>query len=172
MGGGGGTGKGNWVCCKVASGPQMSLYMRIYHTRQFCIWGIIYKNWNHQGQSKNLCLINNNARQIADWTMWTPFLPIVFIFIIILHWNKYVFYFCCSVYTWSETYFRQDLFLSYLFFKRQFHAIVIFRLKSISNLDSGSLPRFFWWIHIRKIYNRGVITTTGREIAKTSLTSG
>ena len=45
--------------------------------------------------------------------------------------------------TWSETYFRQDLFPSYLFFRRQFHAIVIFRLKSISDQDSGSLPRFF-----------------------------
>ena len=45
--------------------------------------------------------------------------------------------------TWSETYFRQDLFPSYLFFRRQFHAIVIFHLKSISDLDSGSLPRIF-----------------------------
>ena len=45
--------------------------------------------------------------------------------------------------TWSETYFRQDLFPSYLLFRRQFHAIVIFRLKSICDLDSGSLPRFF-----------------------------
>ena len=46
-------------------------------------------------------------------------------------------------FTWSETYFGQDLFPAYLFFRRQFHAIVIFRLKSISDLDSGSLPRFF-----------------------------
>ena len=38
---------------------------------------------------------------------------------------------------------RQDLFPSYLFSRRQFNAIVIFRLKSISDLDSGSLPRFF-----------------------------
>ena len=45
--------------------------------------------------------------------------------------------------TWSESYFRQDLFPSYLFSRRQFHAIVIFRLKSIPALDSGSLPRFF-----------------------------
>ena len=45
--------------------------------------------------------------------------------------------------TWSKTYFRQDLFPAYLFFRRQFHAIVIFRLKSISDPDSGSLPRFF-----------------------------
>ena len=45
--------------------------------------------------------------------------------------------------TWSETYFRQDLFPAYLFFRRQFHAIVIFRFKSSSDLDSGSLPRFF-----------------------------
>ena len=55
---------------------------------------------------------------------------------------------------------------------RQFHAIVIFRLKSISDLDSGSLPRFFWWIRIRKINNRDDVTTTGREMAKTALTSG
>ena len=47
------------------------------------------------------------------------------------------------VYTWSETYFREDLFPAYLFFRRQFHAVVIFRFKSISDLDSGSLPRFF-----------------------------
>ena len=45
--------------------------------------------------------------------------------------------------TWWETYFRQDLFPSYLCFRRQFHAIAIFRFKSISDLDSGSLPRFF-----------------------------
>ena len=44
--------------------------------------------------------------------------------------------------TWTETYFRQDLFPSYLFFRRQLHAIVIFRLKSIFDLDPGSLPRF------------------------------
>ena len=37
----------------------------------------------------------------------------------------------------------RDLFPAYLFFGRQFHAIVIFSLKSISDLDSGSLPRFF-----------------------------
>ena len=47
------------------------------------------------------------------------------------------------MHTWSETYFRQDLFPSYLFSRRQFHAIVIFRLRSISYLDSGSLLRFF-----------------------------
>ena len=41
---------------------------------------------------------------------------------------------------WSEHYLRQDLFPAYLFFGRQFHAIVIFRLKSISDLDSGTLP--------------------------------
>ena len=39
--------------------------------------------------------------------------------------------------TRSETYFRQDLFPAYLFFRRQFHAIVIFRFKSFSDLDSG-----------------------------------
>ena len=48
-----------------------------------------------------------------------------------------------STYTWSETYFRQDLFPPYLFFRRQFCAIGIFRQKSISDLDSGSLPRKF-----------------------------
>ena len=36
--------------------------------------------------------------------------------------------------TWSETYFRQDLFPSYLFFRRQFHASVNFRLKSSSGV--------------------------------------
>ena len=40
-----------------------------------------------------------------------------------------------------KTYFHQDLFPSYLFFRRQFRAIVIFRLESIY-LDSGSLPSF------------------------------
>ena len=45
--------------------------------------------------------------------------------------------------TWSESYFRQDPFPAYLFFRRQFHAIVIVRLKLISDLDSGSLPKFF-----------------------------
>ena len=44
--------------------------------------------------------------------------------------------------TWSQTYFSEDLFPAYLFFRRRFHAIVIFRFKSISDLDSGSLPRF------------------------------
>ena len=39
--------------------------------------------------------------------------------------------------------FRQDLFPTYLFFRRQFHAIVIFGFKSISDLDSGSLPKYF-----------------------------
>ena len=43
----------------------------------------------------------------------------------------------------SKTYFQQDLFPAYLFFRHQFQAIVIFRLKLISDLDSGSLPRFF-----------------------------
>ena len=33
--------------------------------------------------------------------------------------------------TWLETYFLQDLFPAYLFFRRQFHAIVIFRFKPI-----------------------------------------
>ena len=47
------------------------------------------------------------------------------------------------MHTWSETYFRQGLFPAYLFFWRQSHAIVTFRPKSISDLDSGSLPRFF-----------------------------
>ena len=50
---------------------------------------------------------------------------------------------CPWLYTWSETCFRQDLFPSYLSSRRQFHAIVFFRLKSISDLDSRSLPRFF-----------------------------
>ena len=33
-------------------------------------------------------------------------------------------------------------------------------------------PQIFWWIHICKINNRGVTTTTGREMAKTTLTNG
>ena len=37
--------------------------------------------------------------------------------------------------TWSETYFRQNLFPAYLLSRHQFHAIVIFLLKSISDLD-------------------------------------
>ena len=69
-------------------------------------------------------------------------------------------------FTWSETYFWQDLFPSYLFFRRQFHAIVIFRLKSTCDLDSGSLPRFFWWIHIRKIKNSGVVTRLDVKLPK------
>ena len=44
---------------------------------------------------------------------------------------------------YQQHYVVRDLFPSYLFSRRQFHAIVIFRLKSISDLDSGSLPRFF-----------------------------
>ena len=51
--------------------------------------------------------------------------------------------FIMGITTWSETHFRQDLFPAYLFFRRQFHPIVIFRFKSISDLDSGSLPRYF-----------------------------
>ena len=45
--------------------------------------------------------------------------------------------------TWSETYIRQDLFPAYLFSRRQIHAIVIFCIKSISDLDPGSLPRLY-----------------------------
>ena len=72
----------------------------------------------------------------------------------------------------SDAYVVRDLFPAYLFFRRRFHAIVIFRFKSISDLDSGSLPRFVWWIHIRKIKKRGVVTTTEREMARNTLTSG
>ena len=57
-------------------------------------------------------------------------------------WMHVIFHIAINKYTWSETYVRQDLFPSYLFCRHQFHAIVIFRLKSISDLDSGSLPRF------------------------------
>ena len=74
--------------------------------------------------------------------------------------------------TWSETYFREDLFPAYLFFRRQFHAIVIFRFKSISDLDSGSLPRSFGELIYAKLKNRGVVTTTEREMARNTLTSG
>ena len=74
--------------------------------------------------------------------------------------------------TRSETYFRQDLFPAYLFFRRQFHAIVIFRLKSISDLDSGSLSNFFLWIHIRKIENFHICyigMVTGHDIISEQL---
>ena len=52
---------------------------------------------------------------------------------------------CCLS---PKLYVVRDLFpagpISVIFFsRRQCHAIVIFRLKSISDLDSGSLPRFF-----------------------------
>ena len=47
------------------------------------------------------------------------------------------------LHTWSETFFQQDLFPSYSHFRRQFHAIVNFRLKSSSDIDSGSLPRVY-----------------------------
>ena len=33
-------------------------------------------------------------------------------------------------------------------------------------------PQIVWWIHVRKIKNCGVVTTTGSEIAKTMLVSG
>ena len=45
--------------------------------------------------------------------------------------------------TYSETNIWQGLFPSYLFSRRQFHAIVILLLKSIADLDSGSLPRLY-----------------------------
>ena len=73
--------------------------------------------------------------------------------------------------TWSETYFRQDLFPAYLFFRRQFHAIVIFRFKSISDLD-WIPPQIFCWIYRQKIKNRGVVTTTECEMDRNTLTSG
>ena len=44
---------------------------------------------------------------------------------------------------WSETYFRQNLFPVFLFSMRQIHAIKIFRLKWISDTDSGSHPRLY-----------------------------
>ena len=64
-----------------------------------------------------------------------------------------------------------DLFPACLSSRRQFHTTVISRLKSISDLESGSISKFLGWIHIRKINNRGVVTTTGREMAKNTLTS-
>ena len=58
-------------------------------------------------------------------------------------------------------------------FYQKYYAIVIFRLKSISDLDSGSLPRLYGEsIHIRKIKNLGFVATTGNKMAKTTLTSG
>ena len=69
-------------------------------------------------------------------------------------------------YTWSETYFRQGLFPAYLFSRRQFHAIVIFLLKSISDINSGSIPRLYGEFMYAKLKNRGVVTTTGSEMPK------
>ena len=74
--------------------------------------------------------------------------------------------------TWSETYFRQDLFPTYLFFRGQFNSIMIFRLKSISDLDSGSLPIFFLvnsYTQNQKSWSRN---KTGREIAQIALANG
>ena len=54
---------------------------------------------------------------------------------------------------------------------RQFHAIVIFRLKSISDLDSGSLLRYLVNPYTQNLKSL-CRNKTGREIAKTTLTSG
>ena len=54
----------------------------------------------------------------------------------------------------------------------QFPAIVVFRLELIFALDSGSLPRLYGEFMYAKIKNRGVLTTTGSELAKTTLTRG
>ena len=51
------------------------------------------------------------------------------------------YFFYCVHTTWSETYFRQDLFPSYLLFRRQFHAIVNFRLKSSSDISLWIPPQ-------------------------------
>ena len=57
---------------------------------------------------------------------------------------------------------------AYSFSTRQLHVIVIFRLKSISDLDS----QIAWRIQVRKIKNHGAVTTTGIEMAKTAITGG
>ena len=72
---------------------------------------------------------------------------------------------------WSETYFRQDLFPAYLFSRRLFHAIVIFRLKSISDTDSGSLSRLYGEFIYAKLKILEVVTMTGSEMAKFALTN-
>ena len=79
---------------------------------------------------------------------WTPFVGEFFAKSAHLssRWQETIFREICSgpvCLTWSETYFRQDQFPSYLFSRRQFHAIVTFRLKSSSDLESGSLPGLY-----------------------------
>ena len=76
------------------------------------------------------------------------------------------------MFTWSETYFRQDLFPSYVFSVRQFPEFVNFRLKSSSDLDSGFLPRFYGEFMYANLKNRAVVTTTESKMAKTAHTNG
>ena len=47
-----------------------------------------------------------------------------------------------------------------------------FRVKSISRSSLGIPTQIGWWIHVSKIKNRSVITTTKIKIAQTALTSG
>ena len=68
------------------------------------------------------------------------------------------------------TYVVGDIFLAYLFSRRQLHAIMIFRVESIPDLDSGSLPRVDDEFMYAKNKNCGV-TMTKSKIAQTALTS-
>ena len=64
------------------------------------------------------------------------------------------------------TYFRQGLFTSCLCFGRQFHAL--FCVKSISDLDFGSLNRLYDEI----VYAKFKIVVTQVKLSKTTVTSG
>ena len=93
--------------------------------------------WGHSKYDSNIRYIPQRVHTVL--LCFVLILPDLLINLIILFGIRSDF----KTSTSSETYSRQDLFPSYLFFRRQFHAIVIFRMKSISDLDSGSLPRLF-----------------------------
>ena len=105
---------------KTTSQQSRHASQQVHHARAVMHVGLANPRWQGKCSRPGACTTHNFTYLVRD--------PIK-------HRNR--------IYTWSETYFRQDLFPSYLFFGRQFHAIVIFRLKSISDLDSGCLPRFF-----------------------------
>ena len=65
-----------------------------------------------------------------------------------------------------RTYFRHICFLGVNFMQLWFS----FQIDFWSRLWIP--PQIFWWIHIRKIKNRGIVSTTEREMARNTLTSG
>ena len=116
-------------------------------------WVSILDIWRkllfHNAAALYRVLFHPREKRDINWLWWRPYVRIINWCLEVL-WNiaqcqcfKILLRFEALWNTWSETSFRQDLFPSYLFSRRQFHAIVIFRLESISDLDSGSLPRFF-----------------------------